>query len=60
MRFLEMKKRERSRLRRAPAPLPVRLDVDALLFAVAARPADVVRPVVRAYKLNQVAAGMVA
>jgi predicted ATPase len=46
--------------RLAAAPFPAGLDVDALLFAVLARPADVVRPVVHPYELNQVAAGLVA
>ncbi len=46
--------------RRAATPFPVGLDVDTFLFAVAARPADVMRLIVRAYEFNQVMAGLVA
>lgn len=43
----------------AATTFPGRLEVDAFLFAVAARPADIVRPVVHTYQFNQVAAGLV-
>lgn len=45
--------------RLAASAFPSGLEVDAFLFAVSARPADVMLPVVCAYEFNQVTAGLV-
>ncbi len=47
-------------LRQPPFASPGGLEVDALLFSITACPADVVRAVVRADELDEVAARLVA